>query len=231
MSDPTEPTAPVTPPAPPGPPDLPAPAPRATRTWKTWQLAAASGVALLLGLGIGAAGSTSDDEKTATSTTTTATTDAPSTDETEAETTVDEVTTTEAPTTTTAAVSESGSRDRPLAPGTTVALEDWDVTLVSWTPDANAAMNAANSFNDPAPAGQTYALARVRATYKGEGEGSVWMSINLDLVGSDNRSYSANDCGAVEPDPLSDQPSVFADGTVEGNACVLLPVEDRTSVV
>ncbi|MFM7061340.1 MAG: hypothetical protein ACKOZL_09165, partial [Actinomycetes bacterium] len=133
-----------------------------------------------------------------------------------------DTTTTEPPTTTTAAPT-TGSRGAPLALGTVATLGDWEVAVIGFQVDANAAMRNENMFNDPAPAGSTYSLVRVRATYRGSGDDSASSSIGVGFVGSDNRKYSDSDCMAVEPNALGDQPSVFSGGSVEGNVCLVIP--------
>lgn len=133
-----------------------------------------------------------------------------------------DTTTTEPPTTTTNAPT-TGSRGAPLALGTVVTLGDWEIAVVGFQPDANAAMRNENMFNDPAPAGSTYSLVRVRATYRGSGDDSASSSIGVGFVGSDNRKYADSDCMAVEPNALGDQPSVFSGGSVEGNVCLVIP--------
>lgn len=130
--------------------------------------------------------------------------------------------TTAAPTTTTTIV-PVGSQGNPLPAGTMWRAGDWEVTLVSFTPDANAQIAAANQFNDPPAAGSVYSMVRIRATYRGDGEGHPVFGIDLGYVGSDRRVYSDNSCQAVVPDGLSDQPEVQNGGTVEGNECFELP--------
>lgn len=113
--------------------------------------------------------------------------------------------------------------DNPLALGEAVTLEDYEIAVVEFTGDSTSAVVAANQFNDPPADGSVYALVRIRATYNGEDEGSALFDLNIGYVGADKRIYE--ECDAVEPDSLSDQPDVVSGGTVEGNACIELPRE------
>ena len=185
------------------------------RRWKTWQLCTASIVALIVGLVAGAAaggGDSAEKSKAGTASTSTTINSGGASS------------TSRGTTGTTAAPSGKGSRSNPLALGTTTTLGDWEVTVVSFQGDATAAVQAENQFNDPPTAGNVYSLARVRATYRGAGEGTAGFGLRVGLVGDDNRKYSDSDCGAVEPDGMTNQPTVLAGGTVEGNQCLQVPM-------
>lgn len=132
-------------------------------------------------------------------------------------------TTTEATTTTTTAPQPSGSQQSPLPQGQSATVGEYTVTVVSFDPAATAAVMAENQFNDEPPEGQTYALVRLRVQYQGTDEGNPWVDLTTGYVGSDARAYSDPDCGAVEPDGFSDQPTLFPGGESEANFCLLMP--------
>lgn len=116
----------------------------------------------------------------------------------------------------------AGSRENPLPIGETVSSDDWEVTL--GTPyEAGAEIAAENPFNDPAEPGMEYWIVAVTATYTGEDTGTAWADIQVNFVGSDNRTYNGFDCTAVVPDSLNDVGALYRDGVAEGNKCVTVP--------
>ncbi|MBK5221568.1 MAG: hypothetical protein JJE52_01560 [Acidimicrobiia bacterium] len=133
----------------------------------------------------------------------------------------------ETPSTTTSApepTPASGTREAPLPMAEVAAVgEDYEATVVSFTPDATAEVVGANMFNDPPPEGEVYSLVRVRATYTGDNEGTPGTDLSVGYIGADGRVYVDHDCGAVEPSSMSDEPRVVAGGMVEGNFCLRLP--------
>src|SRR5699024_7560735 len=87
-----------------------------------------------------------------------------------------------------AAVGEPGeSRENPVPLGTTVSGDEWDVTVVGFDAEADDEVLAANSFNEPAADGYTYAVAEVEVLYVGESSETPWVSVDVEYVsGSGN---------------------------------------------
>jgi hypothetical protein len=127
--------------------------------------------------------------------------------------------TTKAPTTT--AAPEAGTQENPAPLGSEQKVGDWKVTVTGFTADATAAVAAANQFNEP-PTNGTYSLVRVRATYDGDGSGSAGFAFTVGYLGSDAVFYEGCS-GAIEPEPMYEQPDVARGGTVEGNFCIDIP--------
>jgi hypothetical protein len=61
----------------------------------------------------------------------------------------------------------------------------------------------------------------LRATYVGADTGSPGFAFTVGYLGSDAILYE--NCEALEPDPMWEQPDVANGGTVEGNLCIDLP--------
>lgn len=118
----------------------------------------------------------------------------------------------------------AGSREQPLEVGQTARVGDWDVTVDEIIMDATDQMAAANPFNDPAENGH-YALVTVTATYAGDDEGTAGWELAAVLSGANRVQYSDSDCGAVEPNPMFEQPTVEPGGTVTGQFCIDYPTE------
>ncbi len=105
------------------------------------------------------------------------------------------------------------------------------MTIVGYTPDATAAVLAANMFNDPPAAGNQFAIVRVRATYTGSSSDNFDGSFRLRAVGASNVTFTTfgNRCGVI-PDKISDA-TLFPGGTVEGNICFEIPTSNAGSLM
>jgi hypothetical protein len=115
---------------------------------------------------------------------------------------------------------EAGSRANPFPIGQPVTSQEWEVTLGAPC-EAWAEIAAENQFNDPPQAGIEYWLVPVTATYTGNDTGSPSFDINVEFVGSDNRTYDER-CGVI-PTPLDDVGELYKGGVADGNICVAVP--------
>jgi predicted small lipoprotein YifL len=121
---------------------------------------------------------------------------------------------------------EDGSRRAAPAPlGATVVSKAWEVTVLEVLRGADAAqrITEANQFNDPAPEGQEYIVARIRARYLG-GDGPD-TAANIDqnafkVTGAANVIYDRP--SIVAPEPALDA-YLFPGGQVEGWVVVQAP--------
>lgn len=117
----------------------------------------------------------------------------------------------------------------PVPAGTAAALDaDWELTVVSFTPDATADVLAYDPSNTPPADGMTYAIARVSVTNTGAVDGS-FSDWRLSLLDSTGQSYSpfVDSCGFF-PDELP-MDTVAPGGSVEGNVCWAIPVAESAS--
>lgn len=124
------------------------------------------------------------------------------------------------------------TRENPVPLGQAQSLSDgWTMRVVSFTPDATAAVLAENMFNDPPPAGSQFAMARVEATNGTTGPESFDGTYRLRAVGPSNVSFTTfnNSCGVI-PDRISST-QVFPGGTIAGNVCWSIPSADAAGLV
>ncbi|MFL5818401.1 MAG: hypothetical protein ACJ76L_12480 [Conexibacter sp.] len=123
------------------------------------------------------------------------------------------------------------TRKNPILFGHDARVGDWQVRVVSVTPDATAAVLAENMFNEPPAPGWQFYVARVRATYLGADSAAYDGGYRLRAVGDSNVGYRSfiDSCG-VAPDELSDA-EVFGGGTIEGNVCWSVRAADAASLV
>jgi hypothetical protein len=125
----------------------------------------------------------------------------------------------------------AGTRENPLPIGTPARLAGtWIVTVVSVTPDATEEVLAENQFNSPPEAGSQFFMARIRATYAGDGSARFDGGFRLRTLGATAVVWTTfgNSCGVI-PDSLPD-PEVFYGGTIEGNLCWEIPGADAGSL-
>lgn len=124
------------------------------------------------------------------------------------------------------APAEDGSRRAAPAPlGATVVSEAWEVTVLEVLRGADAAqrITEANQFNDPAPEGQEYIVARIRARYLGGDDPDTAANIDqnaLKVTGAANVIYDRP--SVVAPEPTLDA-YLFPGGQVEGWVVVQAP--------
>jgi hypothetical protein len=124
-----------------------------------------------------------------------------------------------------------GTRENPIPLGQTARIHpDWEMTVVSVTPDAADLILGEDSFNEPPAEGQQFFLATVRLTYVGETSDEFYVS-DLNAVGQSAVGYNQFDdyCGSI-PDELPSR-ELFTGGTIEGNVCWSVATEDADSLV
>lgn len=207
------------------PPGSPAQPSTGARRWRTWQLAVASLVALIIGVGIGAAINNEGNESSGqTGTPEPRDRARDGSDEDAApRTTLPRTTTTTAPS------ADEGSRENPYPLGTPLSSDDgWELTVNGVNFDAAGEIAAENQFNDPAPPGFRYALINVTYTNSGDEPDDPSFAVSIEMVGSQNRLWGVSNasCTAVIPEPVSRAGELFSGGSFTGNSCLVVPEEE-----
>ncbi|NTU77996.1 MAG: DUF4352 domain-containing protein [Chloroflexales bacterium] len=124
------------------------------------------------------------------------------------------------------APTDAGAQRASPAPlGTTTMSEAWELTVLEVFRGADAAQRIAeaNQFNDPAPEGQEYLVARVRARYLGADDADTAANIDqhaFKVTGAANVVYDRP--SIVAPEPTLDA-YLFPGGQVEGWVAVQTP--------
>jgi len=114
-----------------------------------------------------------------------------------------------------------GSAAAPIPLGQAALVGDYRVTITGVDTNADAAIAAANMFNDP-PTGR-YMLVDITATYTGGTEGHPGFELSAVYNGTDARQYSDTDCGQVTPNPSLDAPRLNPGGTASFQFCMDVP--------
>jgi hypothetical protein len=121
---------------------------------------------------------------------------------------------------------DEGTRENPLPLGETVSDDEWEVTLHSVAEDVDDQIAEENQFNDPAPAGLTYVLVNMSATYLGEDSDSPMMAVELAYVSSTGETTASYDHTVVTPDSFDDFAELYTGGTETGNVALAVPPDD-----
>lgn len=126
------------------------------------------------------------------------------------------------------------TREHPIPRGTSADTGDgWRITVLSVTPNATAAVLAANRYNTPPAPGYQFYIARVHIARTAPASQSFVLGGlgGLRTVGASGVAYSTyeNSCGVV-PDPLTTA-EVFPGGAIVGNVCWQVRSSDVSSLV
>jgi len=134
-------------------------------------------------------------------------------------------------------VDETGTgetRDSPLGVGRIGTVGDYEISVLSLTPNANDAVATANQFNEPPAEGNQFFMARVSVTYRGTTTGKPASELNFQSVGGLSSSYTIfNDlCGAgAYGDEIYTAGELFDGGSAEFNICWQINSKDEKSLV
>ncbi|MGY1651874.1 DUF4190 domain-containing protein [Geodermatophilus sp. SYSU D01119] len=105
--------------------------------------------------------------------------------------------------------------------GVPAQVGDYLVTVDAVELDADASVQAANDFNEPAT-GQ-YVLAQLSVTYTGDTEGMPGFDLTAVFHGSDSRQYSDSECMALLADDAMDAPTLNPGGSDTFQFCMDVP--------
>ena len=122
-----------------------------------------------------------------------------------------------------------GTRGNPTPAGETVAVGDWDVTVLSATPDATDAVLAESQSNDPPAEGHQFYMAEVAVSYRGI-YADLWAGVRFKLVGDSSIAYYSGGCGET-PDEFEHFVVVSTGESQRGHLCWEVRSEDVDSLV
>jgi len=108
------------------------------------------------------------------------------------------------------------------------------VEVLQVTPNANAAIHAANEFNSPPAAGKQFFMVEVQTTYTGNGTDAsqtVIAGLTFKALGPSNVAYDFSDNCGVIPNELESSKDVFKGGTVTGNICWAVTPADANALL
>lgn len=128
----------------------------------------------------------------------------------------------------TGAPEDQGTRTSPYPLGSVITDGDWQVTVNSVTADANDAVAAENSFNDPPPAGSQYLLANVTITYTGANPEGETPFATIRYVTADGNTVNSYDSMTVAPDALDTLSPLFQGASTTGNLVFTVPAASAT---
>jgi hypothetical protein len=126
-------------------------------------------------------------------------------------------------------------RENPIPVGTAAKIGDWTIKITAVNRNAWKVVKAANSFNEPPPAGTRMVMVSVYAKYSGEDRVALDATTHQFVLGDDTQveRYSFDDptCGVLPGnDLLMDDPTVRNGGVVKGNNCFIVEEADVPSL-
>jgi hypothetical protein len=114
------------------------------------------------------------------------------------------------------------SVDNPVPIGSSKAVATWEVEVVGLSPNADAAIHAANQFNEKPPQGSQYVMVTLKNTFVGNGSGDPYSDQTWSLIGGDGTLYEDADF-VVLPKDLSNVGKVPAGASGIGNVAFIVP--------
>ncbi len=127
-----------------------------------------------------------------------------------------------------------GTRTNPVGLGSTISIGDgWTMKLVSYSPNTDEQIQAADKYNDLPPAGKQYSMIGLELSYGdlGKDDKAQPYDVTLKAVGPSKVSYSWSDTYVSPPNELDMSTEVFKGGTVAGNRVFTVSAEDADALV
>lgn len=112
------------------------------------------------------------------------------------------------------------SLDNPVPVGSSTQLGTWQVEVVGYTKNADAAVAHENQFNDKPKPGTQYVLITLKATYMGNGSSDPYSDLTAAGIGSDGTQYGSP--SEVLPNDLSNVGNVPSGANANGNVVLLV---------
>ena len=106
----------------------------------------------------------------------------------------------------------------------------WYLKVNRVTRNANAAVHAANEFNDPPKAGRQFFMIDVTFVNRSKKKDTILSLGQLSAVGHTNVAYDYSDYCGVLPHELDDTKTVFPRGRLTGNICFSVRKKDVRSL-
>lgn len=122
---------------------------------------------------------------------------------------------------------EEGTRDNPLALGSTISDSDWEVTVNSVDLNATEAVLAENPLNDEPAEGNAYIMANVTATYLGDDPGGASPGgVRVEYVSSEGNSFDTTASMVIVPEYFNRSETLYEGASTTGNFGVEVPLEE-----
>jgi hypothetical protein len=127
-----------------------------------------------------------------------------------------------------APASAEGTRENPVAVGSTISSDDWTAVVNTYTKDGAAAVAEANQFNEPAPAGSHYEIVNYTATYNGA-ESAYAAEVIVDLVTTSGNVINSYDSLVMLSDSFG-LDELFTGASATGSVAFVVPDGESTLV-
>lgn len=123
-----------------------------------------------------------------------------------------------------APAAEAGTRENPVAVGSTISGDKWTIVINSFNPDGTAVVAEANQFNEAAPAGSHYAVVNYTVTYTGA-DSSYAAEVGVDYVTASGNVVNTYDNFVILTDAIG-LDELFTGASATGSAAFVIPDGD-----
>lgn len=125
---------------------------------------------------------------------------------------------------------ERGARDNPVAIGTLISSNEWEVTVNSFTADATDTVMAEDASNAEPAEGEVYALIDLSVKRVSE-KPAYPTEIGSSYVAEDGTVISSFEAMVVLPEDLSNVNELSQGDEATGNVAVMIPKGDGGSIL
>ena len=132
-------------------------------------------------------------------------------------------------TTSTPPPAPSGSVDDPVPLGNQGTIGKWEITVIKYTPDADAIIANENMFNAKPKPGNQYVLVTINAKFSGNGKGNAFFDLSFAVV--NDLGVVKEPAGEVLPNDLANAPNVPTGTAAQGNIDFEVKKSDVNSLV
>lgn len=119
----------------------------------------------------------------------------------------------------------AGTRENPVAIGTTISGKEYEVVVNSVTRDATEQVLAANSFNKAPAEGNEYLVVNLTITYTGADSGFDAM-VRSEYVSAEGKVFDGLATIAVAPEPALQLEELYTGASTTGNRVLQVPSGD-----
>lgn len=125
---------------------------------------------------------------------------------------------------------EKGTRENPVAIGTAVSSDEWEVTVNSFTADATDTVIAEDASNAEPGDGEVYALINLSVKRISE-EPAYPTEVGASYVAEDGNIFSSFDARVVLPEDLSKANELSKGDEASGDVAVMIPKGGAGSIL
>ncbi len=122
-----------------------------------------------------------------------------------------------------------GTRGNPIPLGAVTSYPEWEVSVISFTPNANNLIASSSPYNDLPDTGHVYVMVKVRGKYTGTSVGKMRYDLDYYMVGDSNTLYEPRRVATYHV--LHEHPDILRNGMATGNLAFMVPSDEVSSLL